>query len=93
MPVYQLRGIEISPDNKLAAYGEDNIGRRKYTLRIKNLETGELLPDKIENTTGSAAMGQRQQNFVLHTRKDPETLRAFQIYKHKLGRINLGKNV
>ncbi len=81
---YQLRGIEISPDNKLAAYGEDNIGRRKYTLRIKNLETGELLPDKIENTTGSAVWANDNKT-LFYTRKDPETLRAFQIYKHKLG--------
>ncbi len=81
---YQLKGIEISPDNKLAVYGEDNVGRRKYTLHIKNLETGELLPDKIENTTGSAVWANDNKT-LFYTRKDPETLRAFQIYKHKLG--------
>ena len=81
---HQLAGIEISPDNRLAVYGEDTKGRRQYVLRIKDLETGKILPDKIENTTGRAVWANDNKT-LFYTRKDPQTLRAFQIYKHKLG--------
>ncbi len=81
---YQLKGIEISPDNKLAVFGEDTKGRRQYVLKIKDLSTGKILEDKIENTTGSAVWANDNKT-LFYTRKDPETLRAFQIYKHRLG--------
>ncbi len=81
---YQLKGIEISPNNRYAIYGEDTIGRRQYTLKIKDLETGNILPDTIENTTGSAIWANDNKT-IFYTRKDPETLRAYRIYKHILG--------
>jgi len=81
---YQLKGIEISPDNHFAVFGEDTKGRRQYILKIKDLRTGEILKDVIENTTGSAVWANDNKT-LFYTRKDPETLRAFQIYKHTLG--------
>ncbi len=81
---YKLTGIEISPDNRLAVFGEDTVGRRQYTLKIKDLETGDFLADQIENTTGQAVWANDNRT-LFYTKKDPETLRAFQIYKHRLG--------
>ena len=81
---YHLTGLEISPDNKIAAYGEDTVSRRKYTLKFKDLTTGKYLKDEIKNTTGHAVWANDNQT-VFYTRKDPETLRAYRIYKHKLG--------
>lgn len=49
---FKLGGIAISPNNKLAAFSTDIVSRRQFTIQIKNLETGEILEDKIENTTG-----------------------------------------
>ena len=49
---FRLVGINISPDNKKAVFGIDTLSRRKYTLMIKDLESGELLSTKIKNTTG-----------------------------------------
>ncbi len=80
---YKMTGIEISPDNRYAVFGEDTTGRRQYTLKIKDLNTGKILPDTIENTTGSAVWANDNQS-LYYTKKDPETLRAFQIYKHIL---------
>ena len=51
---FQLSGLSISIDNQLAAYAVDTVGRRIYTLQIKNLRTGEILSDTIENTTGNS---------------------------------------
>ena len=81
---YSLGGINVSPDNKLAAFAVDNVSRRKYTIRIKNLETGELLPEKIETTTGGSTWANDNKT-LFYTRKDEKTLRSDTIFKHTLG--------
>lgn len=81
---FSLGGIAISPDNKLAAFGVDTVSRRQYTLQIKNLETGFILDDSIENTTGGGVWANDNET-LFYTRKDPVTLRSDKIYKHKLG--------
>jgi len=81
---FSLGGIAISPDNKLAAFGVDTVSRRQYTLQVKNLETGAVLDDKIENTTGGGVWANDNET-LFYTRKDPVTLRSDKIYKHKLG--------
>ncbi|WBU88897.1 S9 family peptidase [Cellulophaga omnivescoria] len=81
---FNLSGIAISPNNKLAAFGVDIVSRREYTIRIKNLETGEVYKDVIEKTTGSSVWAADNQT-LFYTKKDPVTLRSDKIYKHKLG--------
>jgi oligopeptidase B len=44
---FRIGDTEISPDAKLLAYTEDDVGRRQYTLRIKNLDTGVVLADAM----------------------------------------------
>ncbi len=81
---FNLGGIGVSPNNKLAAFGVDTVSRRQYTLQIKNLETGEVFPDKIENTTGGAVWANDNKT-MFYSKKDPVTLRSDKIYKHILG--------
>jgi oligopeptidase B len=85
---YRLSGLSISPDNKLAAFGVDTVSRRKYTIRIKNLETGEIYPEVIENTTGGSTWA-TDSNTLFYTKKDDETLRSNKIYRHVLGTLVL----
>lgn len=80
---YSLGGISVSPDNQLLAFGEDTLSRRIYTLKVKDLVTGKLLPDEIQNTEGSVTWANDNQTFF-YTSKD-ETLRPHQIWKHKIG--------
>ncbi len=80
---YKIGGRSVSPNNQMVAFGEDTVSRRIYTIRFKNLDTGELLPDVIENTTGGSVWANDNQT-VFYTRKD-ESLRSFKIFKHKLG--------
>ncbi|WP_394759429.1 S9 family peptidase, partial [Flavobacterium sp.] len=81
---FQLGGLSVSPDNKLAIFSTDFIGRRIYTIQIKNLETNEILSDKIENTSGSAVWA--NDNFtIFYSTQDEVTLRSDKIFKHKLG--------
>ncbi len=81
---FHLRGISVSPDNAMAAFGVDTVSRRQYTIRIRDLESGTVLPDRIENTTGSAVWSNDNKT-IFYTAKDPVTLRADKIYRHKLG--------
>ena len=80
---YKIAGKNVSPSNQIVAFGEDKVSRRIYTIRFKNLTTGEFLPDVIENTTGGTVWANDNQT-VFYTRKD-ESLRSFKIFKHKLG--------
>ncbi len=81
---FKLAGISISPDNKLVSYGIDNSGRRNYTIHVKNLNTHEVALDRIESTTGSSSWANDNET-LFYTKKDEVTLRAYQIYKHRLG--------
>lgn len=81
---FQLGGITVSDDNVWAAFSTDYVSRRQYTIQFKNLETGEILSSKIENTTGSATWANDNKT-VFYTKKDETTLRSDKIYRHKLG--------
>lgn len=81
---FAVGGRSVSENNRYLAYGVDLVSRREYTLYFKDLTTGELLEDKIENTTGSVTWANDNQT-VFYVKKDPQTLRASQIYKHRLG--------
>ncbi|HET8754167.1 MAG TPA: S9 family peptidase [Salinimicrobium sp.] len=82
---YNLGGINVTPDNKLAAFAVDTVGRRNYIIRVKNLETGELLPVEIKTTTGGSTWA-NDNTTLFYARKDEETLRSNKIYKHRLGK-------
>jgi oligopeptidase B len=81
---FQLGGLNISNDNKLAVFATDTVSRRQYFLRIKNLETGEVYKDVIENTTGGSVWANDNKT-IFYTKKDPVTLRSVKIFRHVLG--------
>jgi len=81
---YRHRTGELSSNEEIVAFSTDTRGRRIYTLRFKNLVTGEILPDKLEHVTGNHAWANDNKT-VFYTRQDPETLRSYQVYKHVLG--------
>lgn len=80
---FKLGGLSVSSDNQFIAFSVDTVGRRIYTVQIKNLVTGELFNDKIENTTGDSTWA--NDNLTLfYTRQDEQTLRSDKVFKHKL---------
>lgn len=81
---FAIGGYSVSTNNQLLVFGVDTVSRRQYTLRFKNLETGEMLSDEIPETTGGATWANDNKT-VFYTKKDPVTLRSFQIYRHELG--------
>lgn len=81
---FAMSGGAVSPDNTMMVYGIDTVSRREYTLQVKNIETGEVFSDRIPQTTGGATWA--ADNITLfYTKKDPQTLRSNQIFRHVLG--------
>jgi oligopeptidase B len=83
---FNLAGLSISEDNTMCAFGVDTVSRRQYTIQIKNLVSGEILPVKLENTTGGSTWASDNKT-LFYSRKDEVTLRADKIYKHKIGTV------
>ena len=81
---YKMTGLNVSPDNNLIAFGVDTVSRRQYTVKIKNIVTGEIYPETIENTTGGSTWAADSKT-LFYTKKDDETLRSHKIYRHVLG--------
>ena len=88
---FQLSGLSVSSDNQFATFAIDTLGRRIYTLQIKNLFTGEILSDKIENATGNSTWANDNKT-IFYTRQDEKTLRSDKVFKHKLG-TNSAKDI
>jgi oligopeptidase B len=72
-----------SDDGTLLAYSTDNTGYRQYTLQIKNLATGELLPEKIERVDDLAWATDNKTLF--YVTEDAVTKRNDKMFRHVLG--------
>lgn len=81
---YNVSGLSVSPDNRYLAFGEDTLSRRIYNIRIKDLETGKILEERINNTTGSSVWSADGKQLLYNVR-EPETLRAYKIFRHEMG--------
>ena len=76
--------LGVSPDGRTLAVAEDTLGRRFYTIRFRDLQTGEFLPDEIHSVTPSMAWA-NDSRMLFYTKQDPETLRWSKIFRHLLG--------
>lgn len=73
----------ISDNDQLLAYTLDTTGFRVYTLYIKDLRTGALLPDRLQNVSSVEWAADNQHLF--YTTDDPTTKRPYRLYRHRLG--------
>jgi oligopeptidase B len=81
---YRIGSLEVSPDSAWLAFCEDTVGRRQFTLRFKNLRTGEILPAAIPDVEPDLAWANDNQT-LLYIEKDAETLLGLFVKKHVLG--------
>ena len=79
----RVRAVEPSPDHSLLAYSADTDGSERFAIRIRNLETGEDLPDRIPNTSGEPAWATDNRT-LFYVRLD-EQLRPSSVWRHRLG--------
>ncbi|MGZ4454473.1 MAG: S9 family peptidase [Nocardioides sp.] len=80
---FSLGGTSVSPDGHLLAYSTDVVGDERYTVRVLDLRTRELLPDEIEGVIGGATWD-REGVHLYYTTID-ESWRADKIWRHRLG--------
>src|SRR5690606_23249298 len=81
---FQVGTWEVSPDNRLLAWSEDCVGRRQFVIRVKDLATGELLPDVITNAEAGVVWA-ADSCTLLYVAKDPVTLLGDTVCRHRLG--------
>jgi oligopeptidase B len=75
-----LGALTVSDDGHLLAYSTDTTGFRQYSLHIKDLRTGEVLPDQAQRV-GSVVWAADHRT-LFYTVEDEETKRQFQLYRH-----------
>jgi oligopeptidase B len=81
---FAVGSTAVSFGQDILAFTVDTVGRRLYTIRFKNLSTGEMLPDEIRSTTANIAWANDNRT-LFYTKQDPTTLRPHRIYRHALG--------
>lgn len=75
--------FDVSDDGNLLAFSTDTTGYRQYTLQIKDLRTGKILPDKIERVTSTAWSNDGKYLFVVQ--EDAVSKRSDKFWRHEVG--------
>jgi oligopeptidase B len=81
--IFMVRGYEVSPRANLVAYGIDTTGDRRCALYIKDLATGALAPEVIDNTSAEYAWAKDGKS-LFYAINDP-TVRPYKVFRHVLG--------
>jgi oligopeptidase B len=81
---FQVGDDVVSPDNRLLAWADDAVGRRQYVLRVKDLETGKILTDTVENIEANIVWADDNRT-IFYIEKDPVTLLSKRVKAHVLG--------
>lgn len=81
---YELADWTPSPNNEMLAVSEDFVGRRKYNLSFRVNKTGKYIKDVIKDVSGNVIWANDNKT-VFYVRKDEQTLREFQVFRHVIG--------
>ncbi len=81
---FAIGALSVSARKNILAYATDTKGRRIYTIRFKDLDTGKLLDDVIESVAGNLAWANDNET-LFYTKQDLQTLRWNRVFRHKLG--------
>ncbi len=81
---HRLGSTEPSKSGRLLAYTEDVVSRNQYTLRVKDLATGQMLPDAIANVQPGVAWANDERT-LYYVEKDPVTLLGVRVRRHTIG--------
>lgn len=81
---FAVGDTKVSQNNRLLAYALDTVGRRQYTLKVKNLATGRTLIDNVANVEPNLVWADDNRT-VYYIEKDPVTLLSKRVKAHVLG--------
>ncbi len=80
---FSIGEFDLSEDGNFLAFSTDTTGYRQYTLQIKDLKTGKVLPDKIERVTSAAWSNDGK--YLFFVQEHPETKRSDKFFRHTVG--------
>ncbi len=80
---FSLGGSSVSPDDRLLAYATDVVGDERYTVRVRDLASGEHLADELTGVLGGVTWGSTPDHFYYSTVDD--AWRADKVWRHRLG--------
>ncbi|WP_423923603.1 S9 family peptidase [Frigoribacterium sp. 2-23] len=80
---FSIGSFDVSPDGRLLAYAVDTEGDERYTLRLRDLDTGENLPDEVTETAPGAVFDATG-HYVFYPTVD-ESWRPDTIWRHEVG--------
>lgn len=83
---FSIGDWQISPDNRQVAWAEDDVGRRQYRLKVKDLHTGEIHADAVDNIEPNIVWADDNRT-LFYIEKDPVTLLSRRVKKHVLGQL------
>lgn len=83
---FRLVGISVSPNNTKVAYGIDTLSRRQFTLKVKDIKSGEILKTSIENTTGGSVWAGDNKS-LFYNKKNIQNLRSESVFKHNINAL------
>lgn len=81
---FNIGDYDVSANNQILAYSQDDVGRRQYSIHFKNLATGEQLADTLLGTSGETLWA-KDNKTLFYVKNDPQTLLGYQVYRHTLG--------
>ena len=81
---FKVGSTRISPNGELLAWTEDTAGRRIHTLRLRNLRTGQDLPDTVPGVLEDLAWANDNRT-LFYILQDPVTLQSGPVYRHRMG--------
>jgi oligopeptidase B len=80
---FALGGFEIAPDHRVLAFSADETGGERYTLRFRDLQSGDDLPDVVDNVTYGLAWTDDART-CFYVRPD-DAMRPNEVWRHRLG--------
>jgi len=83
---FKLGALSVSPDGRYLAYSMDDNGSERFTARVRNLATGELLVDAIEETSGELVWAADSKSFAYV--KVSKEWRPYLVARHELGQVS-----
>ena len=81
---FSVGDMVVSQDNMMMAWADDDVGRRQYTIRFKNLATGEVYADTVAGVSPNLVWADDNKT-LFYVENDPETLLTVRVKKHVLG--------
>lgn len=81
---FSLGALQVSPDHRLLAFTSDTNGSEIYSLRFKDLETGEALADGIDNVLGYSVAWAEDNRTIFYVTLD-SAQRPYRVWRHRLG--------